>query len=49
MSDARIVLLRQNLATFTARLSVASDKDQVRRQIAATRRLLSVEGDGESV
>jgi hypothetical protein len=44
MSDIRIVLLRQNLAAFSAKLATASDKDQVQRQINATKKLLADEG-----
>jgi len=43
MSVNRIKILRANLATFQARLATTMDKDQVRRQIAATKALLREE------
>jgi len=48
MSDTRRKLLEQNLAHFTASLAWTANKDQVRRQIAATKKLLHEEVNGQA-
>jgi hypothetical protein len=47
MNDTRIRLAEQNLASFKARLRTTAAKDAVRRQIAATARLLRELKGGE--